>query len=206
MNLILLPLLFSPSQDGWEVLVKRYDKNEDGKITLAEYPRGRSKFTGYDRDADGVLTAADFEGTGGMDFGRMRLGRSLEVADGNKDGKISAEEWLAWITDLKPGEDGAIPQDRFEYSGRGSGSLDRNQDGKITVNDLQQVHHMIDTDEDGTLSASELSGMSRGSNTPQVGQEAPDFDLAYAADEKRKAKLSSFAGTKPVALVFGSYT
>lgn len=39
----------------------------------------------------------------------------------------------------------------------------------------------------------------------QVGQEAPDFSLK-ALDQSPEVRLSSFRGTKPVILVFGSYT
>ena len=39
-----------------------------------------------------------------------------------------------------------------------------------------------------------------------VGKKAPDFDLPTIKDPKKTIKLSSFAGKKPVALIFGSYT
>ena len=46
---------------------------------------------------------------------------------------------------------------------------------------------------------------------PKVGTVAPDFELCRlkkdgTSDPKKKVKLSSFKGKKPVALVFGSYT
>jgi len=39
----------------------------------------------------------------------------------------------------------------------------------------------------------------------QQGNPAPDFNLK-SVDGKRKVRLSSFQGKKPVALIFGSYT
>ena len=39
----------------------------------------------------------------------------------------------------------------------------------------------------------------------QVGDMAPDFDLP-TADKKQRVRLSSFRGSKPVILIFGSYT
>ena len=39
----------------------------------------------------------------------------------------------------------------------------------------------------------------------EVGDAAPDFELP-AQDESSIVRLSSFRGTKPVVLVFGSYT
>lgn len=38
-----------------------------------------------------------------------------------------------------------------------------------------------------------------------IGSVAPDFELA-TVDKRSKVKLSSFRGTRPVVLVFGSYT
>ncbi len=40
---------------------------------------------------------------------------------------------------------------------------------------------------------------------PQVGQEAPDFDLPVLNGGGRTVRLSSLRGS-PVALIFGSYT
>jgi hypothetical protein len=39
----------------------------------------------------------------------------------------------------------------------------------------------------------------------QVGDPAPDFDLP-TADHLNRVRLSSFRGSKPVILIFGSYT
>jgi hypothetical protein len=45
----------------------------------------------------------------------------------------------------------------------------------------------------------------RETNAPAVGDEAPDFDLPLRGSAVR-VRLSSFRGTQPVALIFGSYT
>ncbi|MAB79775.1 MAG: hypothetical protein CMJ89_10530 [Planctomycetes bacterium] len=89
--------------------------------------------------------------------------------------------------------------------------------------------HGIDLDGDGTLSFSEFetffedvdngdytltlhSETQDGNNPnrvpvtgPRVGQVAPDFELCPPGGGKA-VKLSSFAGRRPVALIFGSYT
>ena len=46
----------------------------------------------------------------------------------------------------------------------------------------------------------------RGGTAPAAGQLAPDFELPLVGDDQTTVKLSSFAGVKPVALIFGSYT
>jgi hypothetical protein len=45
----------------------------------------------------------------------------------------------------------------------------------------------------------------RETNAPAVGAAAPDFDLPLLGSSVR-VRLSSFAGIRPVALIFGSYT
>jgi hypothetical protein len=45
----------------------------------------------------------------------------------------------------------------------------------------------------------------RETNAPAVGSVAPDFDLTLLGSSVR-VRLSSFAGIRPVALIFGSYT
>ncbi|GIW81560.1 MAG: hypothetical protein KatS3mg105_3367 [Gemmatales bacterium] len=44
-----------------------------------------------------------------------------------------------------------------------------------------------------------------GGEAAHVGKTAPDFTL-QTLDGKSRVRLSSFAGKKPVALIFGSYT
>jgi hypothetical protein len=45
----------------------------------------------------------------------------------------------------------------------------------------------------------------RETHAPAVGDVAPDFDLPLRGSSAR-VRLSSFSGTRPVALIFGSYT
>lgn len=58
-----LPAQRRQPQDSAKVfafLASSYDKDKDGRITRAEYPRTDAAFKNLDRDGDGVLTAADF--------------------------------------------------------------------------------------------------------------------------------------------------
>ena len=108
-------------------LLQQYDKNKDGKIQKDEYPRTAEAFANLDRDRNGVLDAADFEGG---------------PARGRRD--------------------------------------PRGPEGKDKL--------------------------------PQVGSQAPDFELPLLGTEGKEAKegktvkLSSLRGKQPVALIFGSYT
>jgi len=85
-------------------------------------------------------------------------------------------------------------------------------DGKVSVEEYtrgKEAFTSLDHDEDGFITKDDWSGhggrRERG-NAPQVGQVAPDFTLSFASDSDQQATLSSFAGKKPVALIFGSCT
>ncbi len=145
------------------------------------------------------------------------LARVLGASDTDRDGKVTPEEWTAWLASLGANQDGVVPAGKIEMPGgrapgpaqgrRGGGgpSLDRDRDGKIELTDLEKAHGVVDSNGDGTLDAEELGGDKAQSGAP-VGKKAPDFDLASAKDPERRVRLSSFAGERPVALVFGSYT
>jgi len=126
---------FGINAEVLETLLKKYDKNDDGKIDRKEYPRGDKGFANLDKDKNGAIEKADLEAR------RQR---------GNRRGG-----------------------NRGERGQRG----ERPAPAKI----------------------------------PAIGEVAPDFDLPLV-DKKDKdgkevtVKLSSFAGKKPVALIFGSYT
>jgi hypothetical protein len=124
--------------------------------------------------------------------------------------------WAKLAREHDKNSDGAITA--AEY-GRGSEpfkNLDRNGDGRLTRDDLLVAGKRTA----GGLPRADESAL------PKPGDPAPDFELplladAGAADGKGKdgkpapsnaprkettVKLGSFAGQKPVALIFGSYT
>ncbi len=100
----------------------------------------------------------------------------FKIHDKNKDGVISALDYPA---------DGSKNRDRSTRRGRGR---DRRGRG------------------DGNREDRDRPGRKSNSSLPQPGDIAPDFRLPYSHDSKVTVKLSSFAGKRPVALIFGSYT
>lgn len=100
---------------------------------------------------------------------------------------------------------------------------DKNKDGKVTKREYSRGKERfarLDTDGDGVLTAQDFAGSRRGRGrgrnqrrrdrriravAPKVGALAPDFTLK-TVDGKKKERLSSYKGKKPVALIFGSYT
>lgn len=69
MRTIVIGLLFAlpataqedTGNEVFDLLLRQYDKNKDGKITKEEYPRGEERFQRLDRNRDGVLTLEDFK-------------------------------------------------------------------------------------------------------------------------------------------------
>lgn len=103
---------------------------------------------------------------------------------------------------------------------------DRNQDGRISRKEYgrDQLHwDRLDGNGDGFLEQAEIeSRKRRGGRTPRRsgvaprrGRKAPDFKLRQidgpgmqekSGGKKPSIRLSSYAGRRPVALIFGSYT
>ena len=113
------------------------------------------------------------------------------------------------------GRGGGRSADVFKFL---SEKYDADEDGKITAEEYDRSEEnftRFDTNKDGVLTAadwSSKSGRSRSkqprgkSDAPAVGEQAPEFKLTEIVDETKEVQLSSFAGNKPVALIFGSCT
>ncbi|MFQ5506075.1 MAG: EF-hand domain-containing protein [Planctomycetota bacterium] len=229
----------------WKMLVKKYDKNQDGEISRSEHGRTDAAFQSLDRDGDGVLTEEDFATGGGRrgfggargagvrggGFGPARmLGRvGARGTDTDRNGKISKKEWQAFAKGFDGNGDLVIDAEelgkklsfgRARRSPRGGGQLgggmsrfadmmlerlDADQDGEVQVKEIAGLFLEIDADENGSIDSKEL-GTAILPKLPVKGDPAPDFTLAMSDDPDKTVTLSSFAGKKPVALIFGSYT
>ncbi len=207
----------------WSFLSSRYDADRDGRVTAREYPRDPKAFERLDGDADGALTAADFQGPTGMDrmivslvLRRLLAGQALPDAEG----------WAALVTRLDADHDGRLTPAEVVAA---------HEQARATpapgVPDLPSGTHpavalraVVDADASGDLSAAELAAEGEadeaarkaeaGKRDPEQarrlagvaeGDPAPDFTLERA-DGGPPVTLSSFRGRRPVALVFGSYT
>jgi len=219
------------SDDVWKLLSEKYDRNKDGRITPAEYPREASKFEAFDRDGNGSITRADFAGgrrrmmprrSRGGDRLR-RIGGLLAVAaDRDRSGDVTANEWKAFLASVEGERRDCVDPDKLigavtrDLEGaaarlrgrRGARALDADGDGTIETAELTAAFSSLDRNGDGALDRSELSirGPRNRVRLPVRGEPAPDFELPMSADPGKTVRLSSFAGKRPVALVFGSYT
>jgi Ca2+-binding EF-hand superfamily protein len=226
---------------AWRTLSARYDKNDDGKISKEEHGRGEQAFSRLDRDGDGFLTEADLGMRGRRRNNRgnqnarrdrsvMMTQRLARFADGDRDGRVTINEWKLYIASIDKSEDGELSDDelanvlmparRRGRQGRGAQTrrrmrfasfLDTDGDGATKVTEVTALFAKLDTDKNDVLAGDELApqpgrGRPSEADLPKVGKVAPDFTLPFIGQKDKTVTLSSHAGKKPVALIFGSYT
>ena len=78
-----------------EWLFRRFDENQDGKLTREELPdsRGRDAFNFVDRDQDGAWTQDEYSVLAGI----SAPGRNLMVAvEAGHEGELSEEQGIVW--------------------------------------------------------------------------------------------------------------
>ncbi|HEY9422205.1 MAG TPA: signal transduction protein, partial [Thermoanaerobaculia bacterium] len=100
-----------PGSGGREDEFDRLDRNDDGRISLSEWPGDRDRFARLDRNDDGFLSRDELR------QGDPGTGDEFDRLDVNRDGRISLSEW--------PGD-----RDRFSR-------LDRNDDGFLSRDELR---------------------------------------------------------------------
>ncbi|MDJ0974348.1 MAG: EF-hand domain-containing protein [Planctomycetota bacterium] len=216
--------------DVWAFHADKYDADEDGRITPEEYGRGEVGFKRLDADQDGVLTKADFEGPMGMDrfISRMAVARLFQ---GDAEPELTLAELEARFAEIDANDDGELSRRELADAVKRQAGDDTLPVPEMPpgVDPFYAVRAMADADKNDRLSLAELSGwftqmapegatswklrrmpnpaklppMMQGGVAP--GSPAPDFTL-MDPEGKTSVTLSSFAGVKPVALIFGSYT
>ncbi|MHC4818232.1 MAG: EF-hand domain-containing protein, partial [Planctomycetota bacterium] len=181
-------------------------------------------FVRLDRDRDGVLTAEDFRRAGRMtvlvaqmtimryfqdddnprDLKRVELTARFNVHDADGDGQFGREEFEA--AEVPPARNGvrAMPPGMAPYAALLE-AADTDANAALSRQELIVFFEALD-DGDGVWQMRRRQGRpaARPSGAPE-GRPAPDFTL-HDPDGERAVTLSSFAGERPVALIFGSYT
>lgn len=122
-------------------LVKRFDKNADGKLQVSELPDHMQKFMGKaDTNNDGVISVEELKA--GEE--KMRA-EHLAKVDTDHDGKVSPEERKAAFE--------KFAQERFA-------KLDKNNDGALTkdeIGDKRWEHLSVaDADKNGSVTEAEI--------------------------------------------------
>ena len=222
----------------WDYLAEKYDDDGDGVIQPEEFDRDDAAFSGHDRNADGVISFADYDPDGRKARQEARRQSSYAYAatalyfqtDGNPDSLDAAELEAAFAVYDRDGDGrveaaelAAAAEAQRAHGLEPTGNTARRlEDGEP----FETLSVAIDKDTDGALSRAEVvaffdrhaehGAWALGSerregarpSAPEVGQAAPDFTLRELGgpDGKGTVTLSSFAGDRPVALIFGSYT
>jgi Ca2+-binding EF-hand superfamily protein len=130
---------------GYERLLKRADKNADGKLQVSELPGRLAKRLGSaDANKDGVIAKEELAARR-EEAKKEHLARFQANADANKDGKVSPEERTAARKERAKG--------RFTR-------MDKNGDGQIGKGDVGDERwkrlSAADADKNGSVSFAEM--------------------------------------------------
>lgn len=230
------PLALVEASDAvFTYVADRYDGNDDGVVTRDEYDRADADFDRLDRTSDGLLTADDFapsgrrvRGIGKVDGRRLRgvhlvawylqqdldrnrvdraeVGDALRVYDRDGDGRVGRSEFEAIAEQratfgVRPAgpRAGLLEAETTDPWGTLVVAIDGNDDGFVTAAELDAFYTRNESD--WTFAPEHVVAPARS----LLGLEAPDFTLPLS-DRERHVTLSDFAGQRPVALIFGSYT
>jgi Ca2+-binding EF-hand superfamily protein len=187
----------SKTRYDWKWLAARFDANHDGTITRQEFGGPKELFERLDRNHDGVLTSRDFDWSDRSIFAMQSMPARYWFSriDSNSNGRISREEWDAVYTRMAQGKGYVTPDDLREAfptspPPRPAGSPPPSNTGPSPLTLLKG------------LANGELGSPFEG---PGIGDRAPEFALR-TQDGKRTIRLAQYRGTKPVVLVFGSFT
>lgn len=196
----------------WDGLAADFDQNQDGQITLEEMSGAEATFEHLDRNADGVVSEADFgrghgmrgRRMGGPRAGRMGGGFLAHLADGDGDGAVTSAELDAFLAGLDADGDGLIGEEEIRaalerdgFPGRGPRGdrprtdrpFDVDGDGEVEVEDFRAIFADLDENGDGVLEGDELPSFGHPMRGPRgAGGGGP---LARRADADDDGEISS---------------
>ncbi len=186
---------------NFDSVLQRHDKNDDGKVTRDEWSGPEEFFHRMDTDKDGTITKEEFQARmrnrGGPPAEapqKLDVDGLLRLLDADRNGSVSKEELKRFFERSDADRNGSLGKEELAKA------LTRPAAGKLI---------------DGP---SVIEGQKAGI---EVGQYAPDFELqpieAYPKFQEwlgrdtpvsieEKVKLSQLIGSRPVLLLYGSYT
>lgn len=200
-----------------------------GPLTKADFDsRTRERFARLDKNSDSVIDVAEIEAsiTEGMGKRMERVGlksgemgqRMLRRFDGNKDGRVTKDEFLAEVkrsfAELDLNNDGRISDDDLPPMMRGRGVLsgggpamgrggmgpmawlrdaDANKDGVITLDEAvaaaEKQFATMDRSKDGVIEAADFAAMRK----EMVDYRVKRFMHHFGADKDNRVTREQFA-------------
>jgi len=188
---------FKPAQMRytWERLRARADRNGDGRVTAAEFDGPAELFAVLDRDGDGAIRADDFDWSDSSPYVRQLsfAQQVLRQGDENGDRKLSKAEWSALFDKLSKGKDGVDAEAlrRLLYPPPPP-RPPKSAGGGMPSKEVLLL---------GLLTGE----IGSGAEGPKLDAPAPDFSLT-SPDGKTTITLGNYLGKKPIVLIFGSFT
>lgn len=193
--------------DRWNDRFEDLDRNNDGYLSVSEWPRDARNFDLFDRNNDRRVSRSEFQN---RDFDRRDVleDRFAEM-DGNRDGRLSRSEWWGGLTAfermdrnndnylsrsefLNRDNDGrnipdGRPDDRFV-------AMDTNRDGRLSRNEWrhgEDSFERLDSNNDQYLSRSELLNRDWNDRDDRDGDLYPRDDRRFRdLDRNRDSRLS----------------
>lgn len=148
------------------------DADGDGKVSQAEWKGPPEGFARLDRNADGVLDAADMQGKGGAGggMGLELVRRRWAEMDADGDGKLTPAEWKGDqpFERVDADKDGVLTEADLKammsaFGGGGPGAPGASEGGPKELTPEQVAQHFagLDKDASGKLEAAELPEQNR---------------------------------------------
>jgi hypothetical protein len=132
------------------------------------------------------------------------LVRTVAAIDADRDGRVREDELIRALTAAQSAPVAGVPDLPKGVRAFPSlaASMDADRSGDFTAAEATAWASRLRKKEAEGPKGPPPGAMPEG---PKVGDDAPDFTLS-SRDGKTRTTLSSFAGKRPVALIFGSYT
>jgi len=185
---------FGPAKSryDWSWLVDYCQGGESRGVSFQDFPGEEAWFHRLDRNADGQITAEDFDWSDGspwVQYATM-IQRLFRRMDHDGDGRLTRDQWLDFFDVASMNGPAATASELRDHWLAGIS-------GGYLAGDAPSREQLLQS-----FFAGELGSRCEG---PRLDEEAPDFVLS-TIDGQAQVRLADTCGHQPVVLVFGNLT